>query len=73
MIVVKSEKFDIAYIRNRENARKIYNTFVKATSLSITSDSLAHMLQQKMNLSFYHTIHSLAPNLPVYRIRHSLN
>jgi len=63
----------IAYIRNKEIARKIYNRFIKWTSLSITVDSLADMLQQKMNFSFYHTIHTLAPNLPVYRVRHSLN
>lgn len=63
----------IAYIRNTEIARKIYNRFVRWTSLSITADSLADMLQQKMNFSFYHTVHTLAPDLPVYRVRHSLN
>ncbi len=63
----------IAYIRNKEIARKIYKTFVVWTSLSITAEALAHMLQHKMDLSFFHTIHTLAPDLPIYRMKHSLN
>ncbi len=63
----------IAYIRNVEIAHKIYNEFIKWTSLSITAKTLSHMLQKKTDLNFYLTIHTLAPNLPVYRIKHSLN
>lgn len=63
----------IAFIRNKEIARKIHKEFIEWTSISITADSLTEMLQRKTDLNFYHTIHTLAPNLPVYRLKHSLS
>ncbi len=63
---------EIALIRNKEIARKIYNEFVLWTSISITKDALTEMLQRKTDLNFYHTVHKLAPSLPVYRLKHSL-
>lgn len=64
---------NLALIRNTEIANKIYKEFILWTSISITVESITQMLQRKTDLNFYHTIHTLAPNLPVYRIKHSLS
>ncbi len=60
-------------IRNKEIARKIYHEFIEWTSISITPDILAGMLQRKTDINFYNTVHTLAPNLPVYELKHSLS
>ncbi len=63
---------NIALLRNMEIANKIYNEFIFWTSISITVEALTQMLQRKTDLNFYHTVHTLVPDLPVYRVKHSL-
>ncbi len=63
----------IAFIRNKEIARKIYREFIEWTSISLTPDTLTEMFQRKTDINFYNTVHTLAPNLPVYELKHSLS
>mgnify|MGYP003965108323 FL=1 len=62
----------ILSIINKEIARKIYKEFIEWTSISITANSIASMLQTKMDLNFENTIKLLAPTLPRYRLKHSI-
>lgn len=64
---------ELAHLRNLEIAKRMYETFIKGTGMSLTPEAIQSMLDRKRDLHFRYTLESLAPDLPVYSMKHFLN